>query len=72
MVTRQSSKIWRVVVPSPDGPIEKPQRSEDAAREAGAVEKQTTTANRITVQVAGRTVGRVDSVVRTDNNWHAK
>ena len=73
MVTRRSSKIWRIVVPSPDGPIEKPQRSEAAAREAGEVETQTITANRITVQKcqAGQW-GEWIRWVRTDNNWHAK
>jgi hypothetical protein len=71
--TRRPSKIWRIVVPSPDGPIEKPQRSETAVREAVETEKQTTNANRIVVQKWED--GQWDEWlrwVRTDSNWHAE
>jgi len=73
VTTRRPSKIWRIVVPSPGGPIEKPQRSEAAARDAVEAEKQTTTANRITVQKwEGGQWGEWLRWVRTDSTWHAE
>ena len=73
MAARRPSKIWRIVVPSPDGPIEKPQRSEAATRDAVEAEKQTTTADRITVQKwQDGQWGEWIRWVRIDSNWHAK
>lgn len=73
MTVRRPSKAWRIVVPSPDGPAIKPQRSETATRDAVEAEKQTTTADRITVEKWQD--GRWDEWlrwVRTDSNWHAE
>ena len=73
MTVRRPSKIWRLVVSSPEGPIKKPQSSEAAARDAVEKEKQTTTGNRILVQKWQD--GQWDQWlrwVRTGNSWHAE
>ncbi|MET9119620.1 hypothetical protein ABZX38_36250 [Streptomyces longwoodensis] len=50
MAAGRPSKPWRLVMPSPDGPVYSPQSSEAAARAAVESEKTTTTAARIVVQ----------------------
>ena len=73
MSATRPSKIWRIVVPSPDGPVVTPQRSEAATRDAGEAEKKTTTADRIIVEKWQD--GRWDEWLRwvcTDSNWHAE
>ncbi|MFD1278025.1 hypothetical protein [Streptomyces kaempferi] len=73
MAARRPSKIWRIVIPSPDGPAITPQRSETATRNAVEAEKQTTTADRITVEKweDGRW-GEWLRWVRTDHTWNAE
>ncbi|MGW1988024.1 hypothetical protein ACWCPJ_37220 [Streptomyces collinus] len=50
MASTRPSKPWRLVIPSPDGPAYKPQRSEAATRDAVDEEKANTSADRIVVE----------------------
>lgn len=73
MAAPRPSRIWRLVVPSHDGPVMTPQRSEAAARTAVEAEKQTTTADRVTVQKwQDGEWGEWIRWVRTDNTWRAE
>ncbi|MEV0443525.1 hypothetical protein AB0I84_35600 [Streptomyces spectabilis] len=67
------SRPWRLVIPSPGGPVHKPHRSESATLDAVAQEKKTTNANRITIEKWAD--GRWEiwlRWVRTGDEWHAE
>ncbi|MEU2358602.1 hypothetical protein ABZ599_37520 [Streptomyces misionensis] len=73
MASSRPSKPWRLVIPSPDGPVYKPQRSEAATRDAADAEKTTTTADRIVVEKWQN--GRWDEWlrwVRSGGTWRAE
>lgn len=73
MATARPSKPWRLAVPSPNGPVYKPQRSEAAIRDAVEAEKAISTADRIVVEKWED--GRWDEWlrwVRSGNTWHAE
>lgn len=74
MASSRPSKTWRIITPLPDGPIIKPQRSETAARDAVEAEKETTTANRITLQKwqDGQWTDWLRWVRTVDSTWHAE
>lgn len=67
------SKPWRIILPSPDGPIHQPHTSEAATRSAVETEKASTTANRITIEkwADGHWVEWL-RWVRTDEGWTAQ
>lgn len=73
MASARPSKPWRLVIPSPEGPVCKPHRSEGAARDAVDAEKTTTTADRIVVEKWQD--GRWDEWlrwVRSHGTWRAE
>lgn len=50
MVAGRPSRIWRLVLPSLDGPVYKPQRSEASMHEAAEAVKKQATVDRIVVE----------------------
>ncbi|MFI1185775.1 hypothetical protein [Streptomyces californicus] len=67
------SKLWRIVLPSTDGPVHRPYPSEAATRRAVEAEKTSTTANCITVEKrADGHWGEWLRWVRTDEGWIAQ
>ncbi len=71
--THPSVPLWRLVIPSPDGPAYKPHRSEAVTRDAAEQEKANTTADLIVVEQWQN--GHWEEWVRwvrSGNTWRAK
>ncbi|WP_282797872.1 hypothetical protein [Streptomyces sp. CC224B] len=73
MSAKKPSRPWRLAIPSPDGPVYKPHRSESAVLDAVAQEKKDTDARQITIEswADGRWTVWL-RWVQTGTNWHAE
>ncbi|MEU2565143.1 hypothetical protein ABZ626_38340 [Streptomyces longispororuber] len=73
MVATKPSRPWRLAIPSPDGPLYRPCRSESAVLDAVAREKKLTDADEITIEAWAD--GRWNvwlRWVRTGTTWQAE